>query len=835
MSMASLLRERRVALGFSQESLAEATGVSARSISRWEQGRAVPQPEVRRRLAEVLGSDVTEFSRAARSPASDDSQQTPTVWHVPIRRNSFFTGREALLQELHAALQPDGPAPRVQALTGLAGIGKTQAALEYAYRFANSYRAVVWVSADTPAGAVAGFGELATILALPVRSGRHFKHALAAVREWLRQHSGWLVILDNLDDPQILDQIALVGRGSVLITTRAQATGAIGGCFEVPPLSSDEGATFLLRRSKIERADGLLSTTDRAAARTLVTQLGGLPLALDQAAGYLEETGCGLDVYLERFGTQKQLLLGRRGRLARDHPESVETTLALAYRRVARLNPAAGELLCLCAFLHPDLIPEEVLAPAAADPIQLDEALADLATLSLVGRDSRSRGVTVHRLVQDVVRSTLTEEEQYGWAERAVSVIARALPGSDPFHFSRFLRFVPQAQTGVELVSRWHVRTADTARILDRMGAHHQISGDYSASLRLLNEAWRLRKQHLGRNHLETAETVLHVAELALALGHFRRAETLARAAVQQLESQLESMDLRVAQARGFLAHVCTERGMYHEAELLVRSALDAQVKRLGGAHPSVAETLSLLAEVAFMRGRYPETEQLLRQALDINEAGLGADHLVTGLTVEALGTLYRYWGRDREATAELERAHVILRAALGPDHPTLMTVLNGLARAKLSEGHTCEAEALARRALDVREAALGANHPKLAYSLQVLSEILIAQGRYAEAEPLAQRGLAIRNRIHGDRHPTVSISVEILARIREHQGNPTGAMKLYLRALMILRDTAGPEHPRLAAIAQHYARVRESVDRHPAAAARRVRRKGTQADSQKA
>jgi transcriptional regulator with XRE-family HTH domain len=810
----TFLRDRRTALGLSQEALAEAAGVSVRSINRWEQERALPQPDVRRRLAEVLGIEVAELTGAVRSDASDVKLESPVVWHVPLRRNAFFTGRDGLLQELHAALRPDRSDPRVQALTGLAGIGKTQAALEYAYRFASAYQAVFWVSADTPASALAGFGELATLLALPVRSGPQFAHALAAVRQWLRWHPDWLIILDNLEDPQVLDQIALVGRGSVLITTRAQAIGAVGGCFEVPPLPEDEAVAFLLRRSKIARLEGEASAADCVAARALATWLGGLPLALDQAGGYVEETGCGLEVYLDRFRSQEQLLLGRRGRLARDHPDSVDATLSLAYRRVARLNPAAGELLCLCAFLHPDLIPEEVLAPALADVVQLDEALADLATLSLVRRDPHSRGLSVHRLVQDVVRSTLADDEQRDWAERAVGAIAAALPGSEPYHFSRFLRFVPQANLAVELVTRWRIRTNEAARLLDRMGTHHQMTGNYAASRRLLQAAWRLRKQRLGRNHLETADTILHLAELALVLGQYQRAETLARAALRRRETQLESDDLLVAQARGFLARVCTERGGYPEAERLAQHALDAQVRRLGQAHPQVAETLSLLAEVAFMRGHYRETEQQLRQALEINEAGLGAEHLATGVTIEALGTLYRYWGRDREAQAELERARAILSAALGNDHPMVLTVLNGLARAKLGQGETLEAETFARLALQMREAVLGPDHPKLAYSLQVLSEILLAQGRYAEAEPLARRGLALRDRIHGERHPTVSISLEILAQVREQQGDSTEAAELYRRALLILENTAGLEHPRVAEIAQRYARLLESLAR---------------------
>src|SRR5579859_3300724 len=137
-----LLRERRAALGLSQEALAEAIGVSSRSVNRWEQGGAVPHPDYRRRLAHVLGIDPAELAQ----PSPPDHARP---WHVPMRRNPFFTGRDALLAHLHAALGSTGAASHLQALSGLAGIGKTQAALEYAWRYAETYQAVFWLPADT--------------------------------------------------------------------------------------------------------------------------------------------------------------------------------------------------------------------------------------------------------------------------------------------------------------------------------------------------------------------------------------------------------------------------------------------------------------------------------------------------------------------------------------------------------------------------------------------------------------------------------------------------------------------------------------------------------------
>lgn len=772
---------------------------------------------------------------------TERSEAVGRPWHVPMRRNPFFIGREVVLQEIHAALDPADGAPHVHMLTGLAGIGKTQTALEYAYLCGDRYRGVFWLPADTREGCAAALGALAAILWPDTHGIQHnpdFGRALAMVRGWFHSHEGWLLVLDNLGDPALLDEVAPAGRGSILVTTQAQAIGVAGGRSALTPLSAEEGSGFLLRRGKILAADARLddaSGIDRASAERLVLRLGGMPLALDQAGAYLEETGCGLDVYLDRFEAQEHALLRRRGRLARDHPDSAEATLNLAYKRIEQMNPAAAELLCLCAFLHPDAIPEEILdagapalgptlGPVASDPVRLDEALADLATLSLVHRGPRSRELSVHRLVQDVVQSTLLLEQQREWAERAVSAVAAALPGGETYEFGCFLRYVPQAVTGVDLVIRWDIESNAAARLLDGLGAHQRLAGQFSDSRRLLLRAWRVRKKLLGHEHLDTAETLTHLAELALVLGRYQRADILASEALRIREGQLDASSLALGSALGLMGLINTERGDYGAAEPLLRQAMSIQVAGLGPRHPLVAEAVGRLAEVQFMRGRYLETERLLHQALEINEAALGPDHLVTGITLDALGTLYRYWDRNAEAATVFERALGVLSRLLGPDHPSVMTVLNGLARAKLGLGQAEAAEPLARRALAVRERVFGPQHPKIAYSLQVLSEILLAQGRLDEAESLARRGLAIREKVQGGEHQAISISQDILAQVCVRKGDMVEAEALYRGSLQSLYSTLGAEYPRAVGTLTRYAELLESLERAEEARAMRDR-----------
>ena len=76
----------------------------------------------------------------------------PSVWYIPYQRNPFFTGRVDVLVQLHRVLHTENSAAlsHPQGISGLGGIGKTQTALENAYRYHSEYNAVFWVRAALP-------------------------------------------------------------------------------------------------------------------------------------------------------------------------------------------------------------------------------------------------------------------------------------------------------------------------------------------------------------------------------------------------------------------------------------------------------------------------------------------------------------------------------------------------------------------------------------------------------------------------------------------------------------------------------------------------------------
>ncbi|HEY4026977.1 MAG TPA: helix-turn-helix domain-containing protein, partial [Candidatus Dormibacteraeota bacterium] len=350
------LRLEREQRGWSQKQVGAAIGTNAVMVSRWETGVMKPGPHFRQRLCALYEKTPEDLGFV--TPAEAVAPCRPEFWRVP-RRNGYFTGREAFMERLHDALSARTPGVP-QAITGLAGVGKTQTALEYVHRWAGEYRAVLWADATSRESLTADFVAFAETLALPVGPDEEPRVVVAAVQRWLEQNPGWLLVLDNVDELADVEAFLPPGEGGVVLTMRAQASGTVAEGIELEAMPAEEAVLFLLRRAKVAPPDGRADeapATEREIAAEIASEFGGLPLALDQAGAYVEETDCGLAGYLARYRTQQGELLRRRGAQARDHPTSIAATFALAFSQVEQADAAAADVLRLSAFLHPDSIP----------------------------------------------------------------------------------------------------------------------------------------------------------------------------------------------------------------------------------------------------------------------------------------------------------------------------------------------------------------------------------------------------------------------------------------------------------------------------------------------
>ena len=231
----------------------------------------------------------------------------PAIWNVPRRHTPFFTGRDQILQQLADGFLLENKVEMVQhqAITGLGGMGKTQTAAEYAYLYRSDYKAVFWVRAETQETLIADFQIIATLLKLPQERLNDHVSLIQTVHQWLKDEIGWLLIFDNADDPALIDSfLPSATRGHVLLTTRANAVVGQAQQLLLESLKPEDGALCILRRAGVLRGNEQLHDTfpaNREAAQELSQKMSGLPMALEQAGAYINDTACGVRGYLHLY------------------------------------------------------------------------------------------------------------------------------------------------------------------------------------------------------------------------------------------------------------------------------------------------------------------------------------------------------------------------------------------------------------------------------------------------------------------------------------------------------------------------------------------------------
>jgi tetratricopeptide (TPR) repeat protein/nucleoside phosphorylase len=802
-------------------------------------------------LLSFIQEYVTDDTMPRRDMPPSSSRAGPSeVWNVPYHRNPYFTGRDELLAQLDQYLAPPEQAASLesrrvaltqpQAITGLGGIGKTQVAVEYAYRSREQgrYTHTLWVNAANKESILASFVEIAALLpAFSTRNETDQRKLIEAVKRWLEQcKQPWLLIFDNVDHdedlPAIREYLPQRGNGSVLLTTRASAVGSLATSIEVETMGFVEGTQFLLRRAhRVENAFDLEHASDEEInqvnrAGNIVQILDHFPLALDQAGAYIEETQCSLEEYLGLYLTHRRELLAKRGKLATDYPASVATTWSLSFQRVQQESHAAAEFLHLCAFLAPDRIPEELLKDgavywppllqqAATDRFIINQIIEELLKYSLVKRLVEDRFLSIHRLVQAVQRDSMDEETQRQWAERVIRAVNTAFP--DPQNVANWpqcLRYLDQAQACHALIENYRLPFVAAANILNQTGLYLDAHGLYAVTEPLYQRACAIFEQTLGATHPNTVTSLNNLAHLYHTQGKYTEAEPLYQRALTIREQVLGTTHPDLATSLNNLAALYYDQGKFAESEPLYQRALTICEQMLGTAHPNTAASLHNLATLYHTQGKFAEAESLYQRALTIREQVLGPTHPNTARSLHNLARLYESKGKFANVEPLYQRALSIREQVLGPTHPDVAASLDDLARLYCDQDKFTEAESLYQRALSIREQVLGPTHPSTARSLNNLAELYESQGKFVEAESLYQQALAICEQVLGPTHPSTAASLNNLAALYYRHGY-VEAESLYQQALAICEQVLGPTHPSTAASLNNLAELYRAQNRY--------------------
>jgi TIR domain/NB-ARC domain len=410
-------------------------------------------------------------------PQAVDSQEPrfpalrPEITNLPAR-NRNFTGRAELLEIIRERLQAGsgGASTQVSVVHGLGGVGKTQLVLEYAHWHAAEYDLIWWIPAQRRTTAVAALAALAQELGVAAETGQG--GVIAKLFDELRRRTRWLLIFDNADTPkQLTPLLPPGGNGHTLVTSRFPAWGRVAEPLQLDVLRRNESVALLCRRT---------GSDEKATAATIAEFLGDLPLALEEAAAYIEEAHVDLTEYL-RLARERTVELFGLDQPGGDE-ERVATTWSVSLDSVRAEVPAAEALLDLCAFLAPDDIPRDLprhdpdrlpgpLAQVAKDPLAYNEVVRVLGRYSLATVTPTALGV--HLLLQVVVRARLGLEGERRWGEVAVGLLRKSFPdrSSDMEAWPACQRLLPHVLVAVEHAERLKVAQEEASWLLDRTSA----------------------------------------------------------------------------------------------------------------------------------------------------------------------------------------------------------------------------------------------------------------------------------------------------------------------------------------------------------------------------
>ncbi|KAK6216103.1 hypothetical protein LQW54_003879 [Pestalotiopsis sp. IQ-011] len=707
-------------------------------------------------------------------------------WNVPFGRNKNFTGRESELADLLEVSQPTADKDDCQrtVIHGLGGTGKTQLALELAYRLRGiqPYCSVFWV----PALDVASFENAYRAIAKQLRLRRADDENVnirQLVKDSLSQETSgpWLLIIDNADDLSLLygeanlfDSLPFNRKGSILVTTRNHEVAVRLDALEEHKLRldsmRDDEALSLLRKDL-----GNGQTSDLRSTKKLLEFLENLPLAVRQASAYMRKTGMTTTKYLQycQSGDSNLIILLNtdfedRGRYKNSN-NPVITTWLISFEHIIREHPLAEVYLRFFSLFSERNVPRSLLPDN--DGLDTEEAIGALEAFALISKHTDSTFFDIHRLVRLAVQNWLRVKGQ--WHVTVLEVTQR-LAEVYPFpeHATRdvWTGYLPHVHTALTYRGEFDDEKTLT-ELLFKTAESDQIVGQYSTAEQLHREAFETRQKVLGQRHPDTLMSMDYLACALCTQGKLKEAHELHDAAMPFSGTTMSKhYELKTTSASHSSASGYTGR-----LEKIHRENVSRMEVILGERHASTLLGMKNLAYTLRKSGDYEEAERLQRKTLQLMTEIHDIKHPDTLQIINDLSSTLSKQSKYGEAEGYLRGVITLLEEVRGPDHPKTVKSKENLASVLNNMKRFAESEEMHRETLKSSLTALGAEHVQTLASMLKLGINLHSQAKDEEAEKFLRPAVELATRWLGREHPDTRKTVEQLCLVLRSQGKDFG------------------------------------------------------------
>ncbi|WP_217567449.1 FxSxx-COOH system tetratricopeptide repeat protein [Streptomyces sp. GbtcB7] len=759
---------------------------------------------------ETTSEGATNMATTQQPTVENARSAQPRIWGNIPPRNPNFTGRVDLLERLSERLREGTTTVLPEAIHGMGGVGKTQMAIEYAYRHQSEYDIVWWIPAERPGQIGQALVELAQRLGLGTSAEANI--AGPAVREALREgrpYSRWLLIFDNADSPErVRDYFPTGGSGTILVTSRNRRWSVVGPSLEVDVFTREESKE-LLRRSSAYGEDLADAEADR-----LADALGDLPLALEQAAAWRAETGMPVSEYLRLFEHKRNELLEV------SPPPDYQLPVAAAWNvsldHLETRSPAALRLLQLCSYFAPDPISRSIfsglggsridpeLDRALNDPMRLARAIREINRYSLARVDHRTNSIEMHRLVQAVLIHRMTPEEQKRMRNGAHTLLAAADP-KGPNQAANWPRYAELyghviASDAVESDQPW------VRELVMNVAKYLWYWGDHRVALEFSEQAWGTWQRLFGEEDQQALLMGWWLGFLYLMVGRHEDASRVV-ASFQAVYARTAPADQEDTREDALVALNLEAAVRRHQGDFLAGAELDEMAyerarRAFGEDDPTTLVTAHNLGVSLRVVGEFQRALELDRHTHAMKTRLFGRDHQQALVTEASVAVDVRETG-DYVGARSLQQAVVDgYRATFGAGNPTTLRSMRQLSEACRKEGDHVTALELARETFDQFTRRYGATHPESQTAALALSVALRHNGDLEEARERGEKACEGFRTIFRPDHPhAVSADVDLAVTLRL-LGRVEQARQLDEAALESLTARLGASHPIVLACA---------------------------------
>jgi tetratricopeptide (TPR) repeat protein len=587
-----------------------------------------------------------------------------------------------------------GTIPQKIAITGLGGVGKTQLVLELLYRTKDKHKhcLTIWIPATNGESLHQAYRDVARQLRIP-----GWEEEKADVKKLVQGHLSkndagqWLVVFDNADDigmlitkagsklePEqgsrgLVDYLPSSGQGSIIFTTRDRKTAAKLADQNVVEIREidEEAATQLLQKCLIN-PDLVNNRQDTA---VLLGELTYLPLAIAQAAAYINENGITLGCYLSLLAEQEEEVIALLSEEFEDDgryhdvKNPVATTWLISFEQIQQSNPLAAQYLSFMSCVDPKEIPQSLLPPGSSRKEETD-AIGTLNAYSFVSRRPADPVLDLHRLVHLATRNWLRKERKLAqWTERVIMRLQEVFPDDDHKNRNVWRRYLPHARYALQadLVDKDWTCKMD---LIWRYGLCLHDDGQWDEAEVAILKVLEMRKRVLGPDHPSTLASMANLASTYNNGGRWNEAEKLGMQVMETFKTVLGAEHPNTLASMTILASTYNSQGRLNEAEKLGVQVIERKKTVLGAEHPYTLASMGNLAITYWNQGRLNEAEKLEVQVMERRKAVLGAEHPSTLTSMANLAHTWKSQRRLPDALALLEACCRLRKKVLGPDHP---------------------------------------------------------------------------------------------------------------------------------------------------------------------